>query len=42
VLRGLFSKFCAKARIIAKFASFLQTSMQATSWQIAKLKIQLV
>jgi len=42
VLRGLFSKFCAKARIIAKFASFLQTSMQATFGQIAKLKIQLV
>jgi len=42
VLRGLFSKFCAKARIIAKFASFLQTSMQATSGQMGKLKIQLV
>jgi hypothetical protein len=42
VLRGLFSKFCAKARIIAKFASFLQTSMHATSGQIAKFKIQLV
>jgi hypothetical protein len=36
------SKFCAKARIVAKFASFLQANMQATSGQIAKLKIQLV
>jgi hypothetical protein len=42
VLRDLISKFCAKARIIAKFASFLQTSRPATSGQIAKLKIQLV
>jgi hypothetical protein len=42
VLRSLSSKFCAKARIIAKFASSLQTSRPVTSGQIAKLKIQLV
>jgi hypothetical protein len=42
VLRGFSSKFCAKAHIIDKFASFLQTSRQATFGQIAKLKIQLV
>jgi hypothetical protein len=39
---ALSQQILCQSLIIVKFASFLQTNMQATSGQIAKLKIQLV